>query len=29
MFADKARAYLSGAPLKGRLMASPINIRLG
>ncbi len=29
MFAGKAGAYLKGAPLYGRLLASPTNIRLG
>jgi hypothetical protein len=28
MFAGKAGGYLSGAPLYGRLMDSPTNIRL-
>jgi len=28
MFAGKAGAYLSGAPLKGRLLASPTNTTL-
>ncbi len=29
MFASKAFQHLSGAPLKGRLLALPIKIRLG
>jgi hypothetical protein len=29
MFASKARAYLSGAPLEAFLLALPGNIRLG
>jgi len=29
MFSGKARAYLSEAPLKGRLLGLPANIKLG